>query len=293
MASGIQKLLFIDTNIWLDFYRARSEAYLDLLPRLETLSNKIIVTHQLESEYKRNRQNVILESVSELKNKMPEKVPSIGVLATTREFSMLANDIESARKRIKKLQDKLLTILEKPSEKDQIYQTAHRIFHRDHDLVLTREDKHKKIRHEIRDRAHRRFMHGCPPRKRNDTSFGDAINWEWMIECAIQKNAELVIVSRDGDYGSTYNSKTYINDHLRQEFSNRVSQKRTLLLYTKVSEALKHFHVNVTTEQVKAEDDLVEKIALGEKNLADFLAQIPTPLNITGATEVPPASDLV
>ncbi|WP_195761165.1 PIN-like domain-containing protein [Burkholderia pseudomallei] len=60
MAGGIQKLLFIDTNIWLDFYRARNEAYLGLLPRLETLSNRIIVTHQLESEYKRNRQSVIL-----------------------------------------------------------------------------------------------------------------------------------------------------------------------------------------------------------------------------------------
>ncbi|WP_197430292.1 PIN domain-containing protein [Burkholderia savannae] len=269
MASGIQKLLFVDTNIWLDFYRARNEAYLELLPRLERITGKIIVTHQLESEYKRNRQNVILESVSELKSKIPDKVPSIGVLATTTEFRMLSRDIDSARKRIKNLQRKLISILENPSDKDQIYQTVHRIFHRDHGLVLTREDRHNDIRKEIRERAYRRFLHGCPPRKRNDTSFGDAINWEWMIECAIGENAELVIVSRDGDYGSTYESKSYINDHLRQEFSNRVSQKRELLLYTKVSDALRHFHIMVTSEQVKAEDDLVEQIAQGDKALTE------------------------
>ncbi|AYX29859.1 hypothetical protein EGY16_18635 [Burkholderia pseudomallei] len=268
MAGGIQKLLFIDTNIWLDFYRARNEAYLGLLPRLETLSNRIIVTHQLESEYKRNRQSVILESVSELKNKMPDKVPSIGVLATTREFGMLKRDIDNARKRIKNLQGKLISILERPAEKDQIYQVVHRIFHRDHPLVLTREARHNNARKDIRDRAYRRFMHGCPPRKRNDTSYGDAINWEWMIDCAIQANAELVIVSRDGDYGSTYDSKSYINDHLRQEFSNRVSQKRELLLYTRVSDALKHFHVAVTHAQEKAEADLVEQMALGDKFLS-------------------------
>ena len=101
-------------------------------------------------------------------------------------------------------------------------------------------------------------MHGCPPRKNNDTSYGDALNWEWMIDRAKAKTAELVIVSRDADYGSTHDSTSYINDHLRHEFSNRVSQQRKLLLYTKLSDALKHFNVTVTQEQVKAEKQLIE-----------------------------------
>jgi hypothetical protein len=67
-----------------------------------------------------------------------------------------------------------------------------------------------------------------------------------------------VIVSRDADYGSTYDGTSYINDHLRHEFSNRVSQQRKLLLYTKLSDALKHFNVTVTQEQVKAEKQLIE-----------------------------------
>jgi hypothetical protein len=33
---AIQKLLFVDTNIWLDFYRHRNEAGLKLLEHLES-----------------------------------------------------------------------------------------------------------------------------------------------------------------------------------------------------------------------------------------------------------------
>ena len=52
-----------------------------------------------------------------------------------------------------------------------------------------------------------------------------------------RKRTELVIVSRDSDYGIVYGEKNYVNDDLRQEFSERVSQKRKLLLYQKLSDA--------------------------------------------------------
>ncbi|MBB3192639.1 PIN domain-containing protein [Roseateles terrae] len=270
MAGGIQKLLFVDTNIWLDFYRARNEALIGLLDKVQGIKTKVIVTHQLETEFKKNRQVVILESVNVLKEHIPRSVPSVGVLSQAKQFQLLGNDIKEARKRIARLQDRLIAMLESPSQKDPVYKAAHRIFHRTDDLVLTRDDKDKELRREIRERAERRFMHGCPPRKKNDTSYGDSINWEWMIECAIKNNAELVIVSRDSDYGASYGKKSYINDHLRHEFSNRVSQKRDLLLYTKLSEALKHFKVTVTQAQVNAEAELVEDPQIGAAHVDEF-----------------------
>jgi hypothetical protein len=109
----------------------------------------------------------------------------------------------------------------------------------------------------IRRRAFRRFLHGCPPRKRNDTSLGDAFNWEWMVQCAIERKAGLVIVSRDSDYGVTLDQKSFVNDHLRQEFSDRVSQKRKLLLHTRLSEALKLFEVEVSAQEEEAEKEFV------------------------------------
>lgn len=55
-----------------------------------------------------------------------------------------------------------------------------------------------------------------------------------MVHCATTQKAELVIVSRDSDYGALFDGKAYVNDHLKQEFSERVSKKRKLLLYTRL-----------------------------------------------------------
>ena len=137
-----------------------------------------------------------------------------------------------------------------------MYKACQRIFHKQDDLVLTREDK---LRHAIRRKAFRRFLHGCPPRKKNDTSIGDAINWEWMIHCANASNAELVIVTRDSDYGVHFENKAYINDHLKQEFAERVSKKRKLLLYARLWDALKHFEVPVTRQEEEAEAEILSK----------------------------------
>ena len=105
---------------------------------------------------------------------------------------------------------------------------------------------------------------------------GDAFNWEWMVQCAKNRNAELVIVSRDSDYGGTFDDKAYINDHLRQEFSDRVSKKRTLLLYSRLSEALKHFSVKVTPAEEQAETELTRtsKAHSVEPENADFFKSL-------------------
>ena len=143
--------------------------------------------------------------------------------------------------------------METPAVHDPVYKACQRIFHKTDSLVLTREDK---LRHTIRRKAFRR-SHGCPPRKKSDTSIGDAINWEWMIHCANASNAELVIVTRDSDYGIHFENRAYINDHLKQEFAERVSKKRKLLLYSRLSDALKHFEVAVTRQEEEAESSLL------------------------------------
>jgi hypothetical protein len=78
-----------------------------------------------------------------------------------------------------------------------------------------------------------------------------------MVYCARSRNAELVIVTRDSDYGIEYDGQAYVNDHLKQEFAERVSQKRKLLLYRRLSDALKHFKVAVTPQEEQAESEIV------------------------------------
>lgn len=253
MATKMKRLLFIDTNIWLDFYRVRNETGLALLKHAEAVSDQLIVTYQLESEFKRNRQSAILEGMQELKP--PGQVARPGIFSDAKASAVLVRSMKEADKRVRALKQKLTRVLDNPSAHDPVYQACQRMFHRSDSLVLTRDDK---IRHTIRRRAFRRFLHGCPPRKRNDTSIGDAINWEWMIHCATEQSAELVIVSRDSDYGITFEGKGYVNDHLKQEFAERVSRKRKLLLYTKLSDALKHFSVPVTPQEEAVESEIAE-----------------------------------
>ncbi len=248
---AIEKLLFVDANIWLDFYRARTDAGLKLLGHLEAISESIIVTHQLEMEFKKNRQHAILEGMKELKS--PDNVPRLGIFSDAQATKSLTANIKYASDRVKKLKRKLGQALDNPAGYDPVYQTVQRIFHQDSGLILKRSDP---IRRQIRSRAFKRFIVGCPPRKKSDTSIGDAINWEWMVECAIRNAAELVIVTRDSDYGIVHDNKAYINDHLRQEFSERVSKKRKILLYSKLSEALKHFEVAVTPQE-EAEEEII------------------------------------
>jgi hypothetical protein len=251
---SIKKLLFVDTNIWLDFYRTRNDAGLTLLQHAEKIADRIIVTYQLESEFKKNRQAAILEGMQELK--APPQIPRPGIFSDAKATKMLNTSLKEAEKRVKNLKARLTRALDNPAIHDPVYKSCQRIFHKTDNLVLTRENK---VRHLIRRKALRRFLHGCPPRKKNDTSIGDALNWEWMIHCANENTAELVIVSRDSDYGTVFENKAYVNDHLKQEFSERVSKKRKLLLYTRLSDALKHFAVSVSQQEEDAEKELMTK----------------------------------
>lgn len=267
---AIQKLLFVDTNIWLDFYRHRNEAGLKLLEHLEKVSDRIVVTYQLEMEVKKNRQKAIAEGLRELKS--PQRISRPGLFSDAKAVKALEKSIRSADQKVKLLRTRLIKALANPTTHDPVYQACQRIFHRRSDLVLTRDNPARRI---IKRQAFRRFILGCPPRKDGDTSMGDAVNWEWMIECAIRRTAELVIVSRDADYGLNIENQTFLNDHLRHEFSERVSKQRRVRLYTLLSEALEHFQVPVSAQEKKGEQQLLAARALHSEALqqtASFVA---------------------
>ena len=59
-------LLFIDTNIFLDFYRATDTADFKLLGRLEKIHDKIISSGQIEVEFQKNRQKQMLASFQKI-----------------------------------------------------------------------------------------------------------------------------------------------------------------------------------------------------------------------------------
>jgi PIN domain len=222
------------------------------------------VTYQLESEFKTNRQVAILEGLQQLK--APAQIHRPGIFSDAAAAKMMAKNVEEAEARVEKLRDRMVRALKDPATYDPVYQSCQRLFQKTDDLTLDRENPIRRI---IRRRAFRRFLHGCPPRKKNDTSIGDAFNWEWMVHCATQKKAGLIIVTRDSDYGIIYNKESYINDHLRQEFSERVSRKRHLRLFSRLSDALKLFDVRVSAQEEATESELLSNRTLNVVGLLD------------------------
>jgi len=79
-----------------------------------------------------------------------------------------------------------------------------------------------------------------------------------LLRCAEQGNFNVIIVSRDSDYGVTIAKETYINDWLLREFRNRVSKKRQITLTPRLSEALEVLKVQISAEEEKVEEELVE-----------------------------------
>jgi len=71
------KLLFVDTNIYLDFYRIRNDVKTPFLSHLEAIKENLIITDQVEMEFKKNRQSAILEGMQELKAPGKIGVPSV------------------------------------------------------------------------------------------------------------------------------------------------------------------------------------------------------------------------
>lgn len=258
-------LLFVDTNILLDFYRIRkTDISLKYLKQLEECKDRLIVGAQLEMEYKKNRQKVIIESLNQFSTPDWNKLSTPAIVAT----HQAANMIEKKRKEIatqyKKLNEKIQKILSNPSLNDSVFQTLQRIFKNNSEYNLDRESKQ---RFTIRNLAKKRFLLGYPPRKEKDTSIGDAVNWEWIIACAIKSKKDIVIVTRDTDFGAIHKGESFLNDWLKQEFNARVSQKRKIFLTSKLSEGLKIVHATVTKEMEDEENRLIEEKKIEEQSI--------------------------
>lgn len=217
-------------------------------------------------EYKKNRQHVILESLGKFGAPDWGKLSAPALVSETQAAGMIEKHRKELIKQQKLVTEKIQSILEKPGTQDEVYKVLQRIFKNNSPYNLDREDRRRVA---IRRLARKRFLLGYPPRKKNDTSYGDAINWEWIVQCSIDSGKDVVIVTRDSDYGVVYKNKSYINDWLSQEFKQRVSRRRKLKLTASLSEGLKIVHAKVTKEMEDAEQQMLSDLLSSLRTLDD------------------------
>ena len=250
----MSSMLFIDTNIYLDFYRYSNDLSLSLLKRVDNNRDIVITTAEVEMEYKKNRQKVILEALGSIRPQSSTQlnIPSFlkeskykgTSVRLTKEWNELANRTVSRTEKL----------LESPGRYDPVYRILERLFKEKGACHLTRG---KRMRLEIREKAQKRFILGYPPRKANDTSIGDSINWEWIVHCAKESQSDIVVISRDTDYGQHRKEKSFINDWLLQEFKERVGRARSIKLTTRLSEGFRLAGITIPEEEDQAEQKLI------------------------------------
>ncbi|MBL7741179.1 MAG: DUF4935 domain-containing protein [Chitinophagaceae bacterium] len=270
MAKTINKLdalVFIDTNILLDFYRIRkSDISLKYLEEIEKHKDNLILTNQVEMEFRKNRQKVILEAIGEVKKISAGTLSVPAVLFEAKPVEMIKKAQKQITSQQKKIKDRIDKILSNPIAQDKVFQTVQRIFKTESNFNLHRENKK---RYTIRRLATKRFHLGYPPRKKEDNSIGDAINWEWIIDCASRTKKHIIIVTRDSDFGINYDEKSFLNDWLQVEFRDRISQKRKIILTDKLNQAFRLLQIPVTQEMVDEENTLIEERKAEENQSLD------------------------
>lgn len=238
--------LFIDTNIYLNFYDFQNEqlAKLEIIVALiKEKKIKLFIPQQVVDEFKRNRENKLYVSIKYLEGLNPLKanftdhgVPGLG----------------SFQEELKKNKESLEKIKE-----DVVKQSISNTLPADKIVASIFVNSVIALEEDLLKKAKGRFDRGNPPRKPKNSSseegnsYGDAINWETLLKYAPTRE-ELYVVSSDGDYGSPLR-KGQISEFLRDEWKEVKNSK--VILYTTISEFLKDKFpdAKITKEEVEAE----------------------------------------
>lgn len=159
----LDALIFIDTNIYLDFYRAWDKSFeLKMLKHIDKNHNKIISTDQVLMEYKKNRQKVIIDSLNAINKQAWKNLIFPSFMSSTQQTKAIKTKKKQIDSQIKKLNRRVINLLKHPITKDSIYQCLQRILKDDALYYLGRNNK---LRYSLRHLAKKRFCLGYPLKK--------------------------------------------------------------------------------------------------------------------------------
>lgn len=224
--------IFIDTNKYLDFYRASDHSLVvinTLIDLIEAGKVELIVPKQVSDEFLRDKDLIFNNFVQENFKKI--NIP--GFLSGDKKIS-----------RVNLVINKIKLDYEKKfySPKSKINIAFKKLF----SLSITKEENT-----EILCLAHYRTLRGNPPRKDN-RSFGDAIIWETLLKHF--SNEDIAIISGDGDFSSEIN-KLQINPFLKEEWFSK--HKKRAILYP----SLGKFINEITKDKNKIKKEVIEEEA--------------------------------
>jgi predicted nucleic acid-binding protein len=236
--------LFIDTNIFLNFY-SFSDEHLDKLEDLIALIKKekirLFLTQQVIDEFKRNRERKlkkILEYISSFKANLSSPVICHDY-ADMKKIQNLLKSVDVCKKQLVGLLKK--GIKEKSLKADKLIEEIFSI------------SKTIEISADVLSKAKERFDLGNPPGKNN--SYGDAVNWEYLLK-NVPMSEDIFFVTTDKDYRSDIND-TEFSPFLKEEWQNK--KKAKIVYYDLLSKFLKEKFpvVKITGKEIKEEKEIL------------------------------------
>jgi hypothetical protein len=204
--------LFLDTNIYLSFYKLSD----DDLEELEKLTvavrsedTSLYVTDQVRAEFNRNREAVIADSLKAFEGaKLPAGFPRL--VMNFPDYDEMREDLKSYE-------------LHRRSLLQEVRQAAsERKLHAD-ELIdeLFRIAKDIPFAEQIWQASRMRYDLGNPPGKKG--SYGDAVNWESLL-VAVPDGRDLLFVTADSDYISELDDSMLADTLLREWRSKKHSE---------------------------------------------------------------------
>lgn len=240
--------LFIDTNIFLDFYHLSGgdiEELHKLTALLEEGKLKLLIPRQLCDEFKRNRDNKIKDAMNEFqKAKFSVRFPAFCKLYPQ------YNDLQSLLK-------------EANNKHAELYKTAmediRSLALKADGLIADLFSKAQiiEIHKDVFNSAINRFRLGNPPGKKKVT-MGDEINWECILNHA-PADEDLHLVSGDSDYSSVMDADK-INKYLYDEWQN--AKKSNIIFYRTLQEFFKSNYPDIKLASDIKKSSLIEKLAM-------------------------------
>jgi len=222
-------MLFIDTNIYLGFYRTVTTS--KLLQSLADFKDDILVTQQVVSEVERNKLKVVyrllLEGVESFpamrRSNLPYQLQNpelIERLERLQEaFDQLQESVESA----------VVTALNQVSHStDAVSQMLKPIFE---SAIPASEDE--------LDRARMRREFGHPPGKGRDP-LGDQLSWEQVLS-RIESGSHVWVVSKDSDFLLCHNGHCVLDPSLHDDLVSRGKSMAQIHPFDSLVEALRHY----------------------------------------------------
>lgn len=244
--------LFVDTNIYLDFYRAASDR-LSLFDELKKLGDALIISEQGYKEFQRNRTIELTRLSAEIKRTTSISIYTTAVLQDMVEHKEASNLQSQVRTIGLQLMKKIGVMLE-PNPGDDPVLDAYKELIKTSTFIKTKE--------ELIGKAKIRKILGNPPTSPDRHSVCDELLWEELIEFC---DEDLIIVSNDKTF--TGNKKI-----LTDEFSSTHPGKN-LEIIKNVSDALKI--LGEASERLEAtEAEMVLNINQLPSGMADTIMEI-------------------